>query len=176
MKKAGVKTLYVGVETGSQKILKLLNKKLDLKELFILNRKLDFNVVYNFMIGFPGETKEDIKDSIKVIRKLLIENPKATISPLYSYTPYPGTVLYEKSIKTGFVPPTSLQGWADFDWKHINLPWILPSRKRLIESLYLWSLFLARKPSMLIPEPFRTLAYPLMPILRKIAWSRFQKV
>ncbi|MCF7861332.1 B12-binding domain-containing radical SAM protein [Candidatus Woesearchaeota archaeon] len=176
LREAGVKTMYIGVESGSERILRMLNKNLKLDDLFSVNRKLTgFNVVYNFMAGFPGETDEDFTATINVIKRLLSENPEASVSPLYAYTPYPGTALYDRSIKAGFIPPDSLEGWANFNWSNIRLPWVSAKRKKQIEDMYKWALFLGKKPSHVIRNGFARAGLVLMmPVLRPIAWRKCQ--
>jgi anaerobic magnesium-protoporphyrin IX monomethyl ester cyclase len=177
IRRGGVKTMYIGVESGSDRILSILNKNLKLDDLFSVNRKLTgFNIVYNFMAGFPGETDDDFNATINVMKKLLSENPEASVSPLYAYTPYPGTKLYEKCIDLGFVPPINLEAWAEFDWSNIQLPWVTHKRKKQIEDLYKWALFLGRKPSAVIKNRFmRSGLGTLMPLLRMIAWHKLDK-
>jgi hypothetical protein len=45
------------------------------------------------------------------------------------YTPYPGSMAYELSIKYGFEPPTTLDGWRDFSHYSNQVPWMLPEQE-----------------------------------------------
>jgi radical SAM superfamily enzyme YgiQ (UPF0313 family) len=68
---------------------------------------------YSFMAGFPTETKEDFIKTMNVISQLKQENPNAVIWRINSYTPYPGTDLYDLAVEKGFKAPETLEGWGD---------------------------------------------------------------
>ncbi len=68
MKKAGVKYLYFGLESGNQDVLDFYNKKTTLPQIrnaIELSRKFNFITIGNFIIGAPIETKEHIERTIK---------------------------------------------------------------------------------------------------------------
>jgi len=101
MKQAGLTRIHFGVEAGSDKILKILNKGIttdQVKKAFALARKNKIETLAYFMIGSPKETKEDIKKSINLARKLKAEFVHATI-----LTPYPATKLYQQALEKGVI-------------------------------------------------------------------------
>lgn len=102
MKKSGCYLLFVGVESGNQYVLdKLINKKLSLKKVEEINKlikKVGIKRIAFFVMGTPGETKEHIKDSIKFMLKLDLDDIFLSI-----VSPYPGSKLYEKSIEKGWL-------------------------------------------------------------------------
>jgi anaerobic magnesium-protoporphyrin IX monomethyl ester cyclase len=68
MKKAGVKYLYFGLESGNQDILDFYNKKTTLtqiKKAVNLSREMNFITIGNFILGAPIETKEHMEKTIK---------------------------------------------------------------------------------------------------------------
>lgn len=68
MKKAGVKQLYFGIESGNQDILQFYNKKITLDQIrsaINLSREMDFSTSGSFIFGAPFETKDHIKRTIK---------------------------------------------------------------------------------------------------------------
>jgi radical SAM superfamily enzyme YgiQ (UPF0313 family) len=70
MKKAGCQYLNVGIESGSNRILALMRKGFTIEEAasFIYNcSKAGINVVVNWIVGFPGETKEDFTKTVDFI-------------------------------------------------------------------------------------------------------------
>ncbi len=141
--RAGMKKVHFGVESASERVLKLINKNLKIDNVIEVNRKWgkhDIIVQYNFMCGFPGESLEDIRSTIDLVFQLMKENKRALISPLCPYTPYPGTALYEKSLKEGFIHKRSLRDWQDTDYG--DDLWESPERKRLLSSLFFASMFL----------------------------------
>jgi len=101
MKKSGLSVVTVGVESGSDKILKLIKKGLDKEEIRrgidLLNKfKIDWHAF--FMIGFPFEEEADILETRKFIREL---NP--TRVELSIFTPYPGSELFEEAKSLGVI-------------------------------------------------------------------------
>lgn len=115
MKKSGLERLYIGVESGSQKILDFINKGItveQIKEAAWILKKYDVNCSFSFVVGFPTETKEDIDSSIKLSEYLHSIN-NSWRSLLFFYTCYPGTPLYELVKKEyGFNEPSNLKGWS----------------------------------------------------------------
>jgi len=70
MDRAGVKFLQFGVESGSTRILQLINKRIKVEDVAEINRSLAAYPAiipyYNFMCGFPSETTEDVFMSTKL--------------------------------------------------------------------------------------------------------------
>ena len=92
MKKGGCRMLLIGFESGSESILKSMNKKVKLEtyyEAIKLLREYDVSFFPNFMIGMPDETEETIKET----EKLCIDND-LIFGPSY-VTPFPGSKLYD---------------------------------------------------------------------------------
>lgn len=70
MKEAGLKFLHMGIETGSERMQKLVNKNLDLsKAKQTIQMMLDMGVYMAvfFIYGFPEETEADLNDTLKMI-------------------------------------------------------------------------------------------------------------
>ncbi len=148
MQNAGCRRMYIGVESGSDRVLKAIGKTITVDKVLKANKLLaDTEIIptYNFILGFPGETGEEVQATIDLVFRLLDENPQAEVAPLYCFTPYPGTVLYDEAVEAGFEPPGDLDGWADFEWSRLNVPWLDEEQRRRLESLYFYSLFLDRK-------------------------------
>ena len=73
MSKAGCKTMFFGVESGSQKILQRIGRNTTLKQIesaFKLCRKNGIQTSCSFMLGVPGETLADMETSLKFAKKL----------------------------------------------------------------------------------------------------------
>jgi radical SAM superfamily enzyme YgiQ (UPF0313 family) len=149
VERAGCKMLVVGVESGSQKILKMLNKGINISQLIDFNRRIKrFSIVpkYTFMLGFPTEEKDDIQKTISLIFRLLEDNKEA-MKDIFIYTPYPGTELFDLSVKNGLKPPERLEDWVSFNWRTINMrntPWVTGDREKLLRMLHCSSLFLEK--------------------------------
>jgi len=99
VKSSGCSDLSIAVESGSPKVLKMIRKKVDLektKQVIKDMRELGIYSKVFFMIGFPGETKEDIQKTIDYASEL-----KADWSSFSIVNPLPGTELWD-SVKTDF--------------------------------------------------------------------------
>ncbi|MFX1256937.1 MAG: B12-binding domain-containing radical SAM protein, partial [Promethearchaeota archaeon] len=113
-KEHGCNQLYFGVESGSQNVLKILNKNISIKDIIRsakITKSLNIIADYSWMIGIPGETKKDIKKTLALIKKVKEINPDCEFSIKILF-PYPKTIIYDHAIKMGFKPPTILDEWA----------------------------------------------------------------
>ncbi|RJS70881.1 MAG: radical SAM protein [Candidatus Syntrophoarchaeum sp. WYZ-LMO15] len=96
MKKGGCHTIYFGIESGSQKILNFIGKGITPEQSISAVKKAKkqgLNVLGSFVIGFPEETKEDIRKTIKLSKKAGVDFAQFTIA-----TPYPGTRLWDYAL------------------------------------------------------------------------------
>lgn len=99
MKEAGCIQLDFGVESGSQRVLDILKKDIGIKTIinaFDLARKVGLKRFASFIIGTPGEKKEDI-----ILTSKLIDRIKPDYTEFFFATPYPGTELYEIVERSG---------------------------------------------------------------------------
>lgn len=109
-KRAGCRQLTFGFESGSQKILDVLNKattvEQNIQAIEMCNRERIL-CVGTFMLGNPEETKEDIE----LTRKFILKNEIDCIG-LCNTIPYPGTDLWRWCKAQGFIPEELT--WSDF--------------------------------------------------------------
>jgi radical SAM superfamily enzyme YgiQ (UPF0313 family) len=122
--RAGCVKINVAIESGSERILKIANKNLDLsviKGVFKLAKKFGISTAAYIMLGFPGETEEDIRLTQKIMRE---------VRPHWVYCnvlmPLPGTVFYDHCVADRLIDPNS--AWAGDSVRNIianytrNLP------------------------------------------------------
>lgn len=105
--RAGCDEIWMGAESGSQKILDAMDKGTTIEQIYAATRILrahNIKPCFFIQFGYLGETKEDIKKTIRMINELL---PHA-IGISVSY-PLPGTVFYEK-VKADLKEKTN---WTD---------------------------------------------------------------
>ncbi|RLF16500.1 MAG: B12-binding domain-containing radical SAM protein [Thermoprotei archaeon] len=109
LKKAGCHSVYVGVESGSQRILDIIGKNTTLEKAERAVKTLKeagLNVLASFIIGVPGETVSTIKSTIRLAKKL-----KPTYAQFTLCTPFPGTKLFELALKRGLL---LTRNWARY--------------------------------------------------------------
>jgi anaerobic magnesium-protoporphyrin IX monomethyl ester cyclase len=97
MRQAGCRTIWFGVESGSPRIMDIVNKgitKEQTMQAFKLCREEGIQVACSFMIGIPGETVHDMEESLKFAKQL---NPDWCGFNIY--VAYPGSILYEEILQ-----------------------------------------------------------------------------
>ncbi len=94
LKRAGCAEIWMGVESGSQKVLNAMDKGLRVSDVVIARSRLadeGIRACYFLQFGYPGETWEDIQQTIALVRSTHPDD----IGISFSY-PLPGTVFYER--------------------------------------------------------------------------------
>ncbi len=132
---SGFNLAPIGFESGSEKILKIINKGeqlSDFKACIEKLRKFNIKIFGTFIIGIPGENEEDIQKTFELAGFIKNEYSSARLAFLY-FTPYPGTALYKIAINAGFLPPNKLLEWSNFSHNNLNIPWLSESFKQKID-------------------------------------------
>jgi radical SAM superfamily enzyme YgiQ (UPF0313 family) len=169
LEKSGLKRLSVGIESGSEKILEMINKKLTLDQIYKISKLLNHRRIdpyYSFIIGFPRETKSQRDETRKLILYLLKENKNAKVSLLHCYRPLPGNELYEMCKELGLKEPKSLKDWSKFHTTQINFPWLSKKAQIEIKKLNFLSMFLDKKYLEIDKKMVRFFAFVYGPIAR----------
>ncbi|MGI0128600.1 MAG: B12-binding domain-containing radical SAM protein [Thermoplasmata archaeon] len=93
MRTAGLERVYVGVESGSQKMLDLMNRGTRLAHVERTAdalRRAGIRQFWFLMLGYPGETLEDIEATLRLFRRFSPEEYSVSIA-----VPVPGTRFYD---------------------------------------------------------------------------------
>lgn len=101
MKRAGCNSIKVGIESGSERILKLMDKGITLeriKEAARLFRVVGIHWTAYFMMGIPTETREDVLETVDLLYTI-----KPGFASIGVYEPFPGTKLFEVGVEHGLV-------------------------------------------------------------------------
>jgi len=111
MKEAGCRLLDVGYESGSNEILKNIKKGITVNQVreFTRNaKKAGLKILADFVIGFPGETKETAEMTIRFIKEI-----KPDLLQVAVATPIPGTEFYDYVKENGFLLVDDLEESLD---------------------------------------------------------------
>ncbi len=113
LKEAGCHTVQFGFESGSQRVLNFLNKRVDIKqniEAIRLCRKYGITCDASFMTGLPTETAEELNMTLDFVRKYKPDLPNAKI-----YLPLPGAPLFDYCVAKGWVKqPETFEEWSEW--------------------------------------------------------------
>jgi anaerobic magnesium-protoporphyrin IX monomethyl ester cyclase len=107
--RAGCHNIWMGAESGSQKVLDAMDKGTTVEQIYqatTLLKKHGIHPSFFIQFGYPGETQEDIAKTIRMIKDLLPYEMGISVS-----YPLPGTVFYER-VKTELKTKTN---WTDSD-------------------------------------------------------------
>jgi anaerobic magnesium-protoporphyrin IX monomethyl ester cyclase len=110
MKRAGCHQIMYGIESGSDDVLKSINKKTNSKtnfEAIKLTQKAGIAVRAAFMLGNPGETEKNLKQTIDYAVEL---GPELAIFNVA--TPFPGTQMFEWAKKNNYLISNN---WNNYD-------------------------------------------------------------
>jgi anaerobic magnesium-protoporphyrin IX monomethyl ester cyclase len=107
--KAGCKTVWLGAESGSQKILNAMDKGDKVEDIYRaaqLLHKNNIEVGFFLQFGYPGETWEDVQLTLKMVRECKPDDVGISVS-----YPLPGTKFFERvKMELG-----EKQNWVDSD-------------------------------------------------------------
>jgi len=139
--RAGCDDVWMGAESGSQKILDAMDKGTTVEQIAGATRLLrQYRIHPSFFIqfGYPGETKEDIAMTIRMIKRLLPDNMGISVS-----YPLPGTVFYDR-VKDQLKEKTN---WTDSDelklmFRNTYPPEFYKQLHRYVHKIYRWRLAL----------------------------------
>ncbi|MBN1640141.1 MAG: B12-binding domain-containing radical SAM protein [Anaerolineae bacterium] len=167
-RRAGFKHLYLGAEAGNDRVLAFIRKDITREQIVRVNLKLKAAGIapkFSFMGGFPTESVDEVKDTIRLMARLVRDNPGAYTTPVQLYSPYPGTELYEHCAENDMVVPEDLEGWAESGWEHIDYSWLSPEEEAFLQKAAYFTFFLDGKT---VPESMRS---PVMRLLaRAYGW------
>jgi radical SAM superfamily enzyme YgiQ (UPF0313 family) len=104
MARAGCEQVSVGFESGSERILKNMNKKYALKEVRQISKMLSeqgIRIMGFLLLGGPGETRESVEESLVFADSLGLDALKITSGiRIYPYTPLSKTAIEDGTISS----------------------------------------------------------------------------
>lgn len=125
MRASGCYSITLAIESGNQKVVtKLMNKPVNLKVVPRLVKKIRENgmdVRGFFIIGYPDETKETIRQTIDFARSLELDWSYFSIA-----SPLPNTEMYKTCIKKGYIKEGDFDPIRSFHRSIIHTPEFIP--------------------------------------------------
>ena len=112
MRRAGSKTIYIGVESASPQALVDLGKKMDLDtvvEAVDLLKRHGFEIFASYILGNPHDTVRDVNETIRFAKRL-----DTNVAQFSILTPYPGTALYKELKERIWI-----RHWSFYDSQHL---------------------------------------------------------
>lgn len=147
LKETGFVGFFMGVESGSQRILDIMRKGITIEQICQADEKLTmhgFYKTFTFLFCVPGETESDFKQTLQMIINLANTSRDSPypFGGFNKYIPLPGTELFEIAMRDyGFKPPSSIEGWGHFDFEDFNCttecvrPWLSKERVQYIDNI-----------------------------------------
>jgi anaerobic magnesium-protoporphyrin IX monomethyl ester cyclase len=134
-REAGLRRVMVGVEAGTDEMLKRIKKDITIAQVFTTAEKLvrhDIGAIWNFIVGFPDEPDDSFEATLQIAKKLraMSQDFEAAI---FFYKPYPGNEIAERLGAEQYQFPCTLEGWAEFDYVGSAGPWVSPEKYRRVE-------------------------------------------
>ncbi len=167
MKDAGCYRVALGIESGSQKVLDSIGKKITLAQIeeTVRNcRRAGIKTMGFYMLGNLGETQETMEETIKFAKKVNTDYAQFLIA-----IPYPGTALYDEIKKNGKLYITDWDQYgqyessACFEYGSLNPDLLSMMSKKAEREYYL-------NPAYIIKQLFNSETYKFLPRRLKAAF------
>jgi anaerobic magnesium-protoporphyrin IX monomethyl ester cyclase len=177
LRRAGLKMVFLGAESGSDEVLRRMGKKLTTAQtLEIAARTREHGIVpeFSFVLGDPDEPERELMNTLAFIRQLKQVNPAMELITYY-YTPTPQRRGTYGNVDAVAGTPATLEEWTEPQWvdwmTHENpqVPWLTPDMRARVDN---FSLVLgSRYPSV---HDYRTSAWGKV-VGRMLAARRWQQ-
>lgn len=134
--RSGLRRVMVGVESGSQEMLNRIKKDITLAQVWETAEKClrhKIGVIYNIIVGFPGESDESVAASLDAAKRLRAMSPHFEVA-IFFYKPYPGNPIADDLLRQGYRFPQTLEEWAEFDYIAGRSEWVSEEKWRLVEN------------------------------------------
>lgn len=144
---SGLRRLLVGVESGSDEMLKRIRKDIRIEQVFHTAHKMAGHGVaghFPFIVGFPEESDDSIRATIDCAKRLRAISGEFQ-TPIFYFKPYPGSEIVMEAVARGFRLPAGLKAWSEFDYVDGDPgPWVSREKFKLIERFKFFSELAAR--------------------------------
>ena len=135
-KQSGLRRLLVGVESGSNEVLRRIRKDIRIEQVYeTADKMLKYGIAghFPFIVGFPDETDAQVQATLDCAKRLRAMSPDFQ-TPIFYFKPYPGSALVIEAVAKGYRLPATLEAWAEFDFVAGEPgPWVSSEKYELIE-------------------------------------------
>jgi radical SAM superfamily enzyme YgiQ (UPF0313 family) len=134
---SGLRRIFFGLESGSIKVMRSVNKRLDLETAYRTAERCErvgIRPSFNLIFGLPAEEEEDLRDTLAVVDRIGRANPNCDFFTNI-FSPYPGSPIWPKAVELGVREPQSLEEWAEFHPKIQVLPWLQGKKHARIQRI-----------------------------------------
>jgi anaerobic magnesium-protoporphyrin IX monomethyl ester cyclase len=124
--RSGLRRIFFGLESGSVKVMRSVNKRLDLETSYRTAARcarVGIRPSFNLIFGLPAEEEDDLRDTMAVVDRIGRANPEADFFTNI-FSPYPGSPIWPLAVERGVREPRTLEEWAAFYPKVQVLPWL----------------------------------------------------
>jgi radical SAM superfamily enzyme YgiQ (UPF0313 family) len=120
LRKAGVRWLALGIESGSEHVRDGAEKSFTQEEIIDIVREIQqagISVIGNFIFGLPDDDLESMQQTLKLANELNCE-----FANFYSAMAYPGSPLYRMAVEKGWALPDTWSGFSQHSYDCLPLP------------------------------------------------------
>jgi anaerobic magnesium-protoporphyrin IX monomethyl ester cyclase len=120
LRRAGIRWLALGIESGSSHVRDGALKSFDQADIVEVVREIQdagINVLGNYIFGLPDEDRRSMRETLDLANELNCE-----FANFYSAMAYPGSPLYEQASKEGWKLPQSWSGYSQHSYDCLPLP------------------------------------------------------
>jgi radical SAM superfamily enzyme YgiQ (UPF0313 family) len=138
LRRSGLSQIAHGAESGSPKVLHLMNK--DFQKIETIYQAADkltqagIRPSFNIIFGFPGEGDKERRETIRLIMDVCRKFPGAEFWTNI-FTPYPGSPVMQRAFELGIDAPKTLEGWADYFPRYTTLPWLKGRNHQRVQTM-----------------------------------------
>ena len=143
---AGCRWVFFGVESGSERVLGLMNKRISLDKIiptFHACRQAGITAIASCIVGFPGETEQDLRETVSLLERL-----ETHLVNLNFFVMVPGSDIYKKMVSEGRYPEYNdiceLQGTKPIEKMEYNFSEVPDRDIKVIRCRYMWRSFTSK--------------------------------
>jgi anaerobic magnesium-protoporphyrin IX monomethyl ester cyclase len=135
-RQSGLRRLLVGVESGSDEMLRRIRKDITIDQVFHTAHRMRAHGIagqFPFIVGFPDESDASVQATLDCAKRLRALSPDFQ-TPIFYFKPYPGSEIVAQAVAAGFRLPDTLDAWSGFDYVDgAPGPWVSREKFTLIE-------------------------------------------